>query len=38
MSVLARAIECFILAVGFGLLPATLGFALGWHMRGGRHE
>ena len=38
MSVLARAIECFILAAVFGLLPFLLGFALGWYMRGGRHE
>ena len=33
MSVLIRAIECFALAVVFGLLPATLGFILGWIMR-----
>lgn len=38
MTVLARAIECFILAVVFGLLPFVLGFVLGWRMRGGRHE
>ena len=38
MTVLARAIECFILAVMAGLLPFLLGFALGWHMRGGLHE
>ena len=33
MTVFARAIECFILAAVFGLLPATLGFILGWIMR-----
>ena len=38
MSVLVRAIECFILAVMAGLLPFGLGFWLGWHMRGERHE
>ena len=38
MTVLARAIECFILAILFGLLPFILGFILGWHMRRGRHE
>ena len=38
MTVLARAIECFVLAVAFGLLPFILGFILGWHMRGERHE
>ena len=38
MSVLARAIECFILAVVFGLLPFAIGFMLGWVMRGERHE
>jgi hypothetical protein len=34
MSVLTKAIECFVLAVVFGLLPAAIGFALGWIMRG----
>lgn len=34
MSVLIRAIECFVAAVVFGLLPIGLGFALGWIMRG----
>lgn len=29
MSVLIKAIECFILAVVFGLLPVGIGFALG---------
>lgn len=38
MNVLARAIECFILAVGFGLLPFAIGFWLGWIMRGEKHE
>lgn len=33
MSVLIRAIECFALAAVFGLLPATLGFILGWIMK-----
>lgn len=38
MTVLARAIECFILAAVFGLLPFVLGVALGWIVRGERHE
>lgn len=38
MSVLFHALEDFVLAVVFGLLPFLLGFVLGWHMRGGRHE
>ena len=29
MSALIRAIECFVLAVVFGLLPVGIGFALG---------
>lgn len=29
MSVFIRAIECFVLAVVFGLLPVGIGFALG---------
>ena len=29
MSVLIRAIECFVLAVVFGLLPVGIGFVLG---------
>lgn len=29
MSVLTKAIECFILAVVFGLLPVGIGFVLG---------
>lgn len=29
MSVLIRAIECFVLAVVFGLLPVGIGFMLG---------
>ncbi len=29
MSVLTKAIECFILAVVFGLLPVGIGFMLG---------
>lgn len=29
MSVLIRAIECFVLAVVFGLLPFGIGFVLG---------
>lgn len=29
MSVLIKAIECFILAVVFGLLPVGIGFMLG---------
>lgn len=29
MSVLIKAIECFVLAVVFGLLPVGIGFALG---------
>lgn len=33
MSVLIRAIECFIQAVFFGLLPFVLGYALGRIMR-----
>lgn len=33
MSVLVHALEDFVLAVVFGLLPATLGFILGWIMR-----
>lgn len=33
MSVLIRAIECFVLAVVFGLLPVGIGFALGWNMK-----
>lgn len=40
MSVLLKALECFILAVVFGLLPFALGYWLGWIMRGehdGRH-
>ena len=38
MSVLIRAIECFVLAVVFGLLPIGIGFALGWIMRGKKDE
>lgn len=34
MSVLIRALECFVLAVVFGLLPVGIGFVLGWIMRG----
>ena len=34
MNVLARAIECFVLAVFCGLLPVAVGFALGWIARG----
>lgn len=34
MSVLIRAIECFVAAVVFGLLPVAIGFVLGWIMRG----
>lgn len=34
MSVLIRAAECFVLAVFYGLLPACIGFALGWICRG----
>lgn len=34
MSVLIRAVECFVAAVVFGLLPVAIGFALGWIMRG----
>lgn len=34
MSVLIRAIGCFVSAVVFGILPAAIGFALGWIMRG----
>ena len=34
MSVLIRAIECFVAAVFWGLAPIALGFALGWIMRG----
>lgn len=34
MSVLARAVECFILALVYGLLPVGIGFTLGWIMRG----
>ena len=33
MSVLISAVGCFVLAVFFGLLPAILGFILGWIMR-----
>ena len=29
MSVLIKAIECFVLAVVFGLLPVGIGFVLG---------
>ena len=29
MSVLTKAIECFVLAVVFGLLPVGIGFMLG---------
>ena len=29
MSVLTKAIECFVLAVVFGLLPVGIGFILG---------
>jgi hypothetical protein len=29
MSVLIRAIECFVMAIFYGLLPIGLGFALG---------
>ena len=38
MTVLARAIECFILAVAFGLFPFGIGFTIGWITRGERHE
>lgn len=38
MNVLVRAIECFILAVVFGLLPFVIGFMLGWVVRGERHD
>ena len=38
MSVLIRAIECFVLAVVFGLLPMGIGFVLGWIMRGKKNE
>ena len=33
MNVLIKAIECFILAVCFGIAPVALGFILGWIMR-----
>lgn len=38
MSVLARAIECFVLALFYGLLPVGIGFALGWIMRGEKND
>lgn len=38
MNVLVRAIECFILAVVFGLLPFAIGFMLGWVVRGESHD
>ena len=38
MTVLARAIECFVLAVFAGLLPFAIGFMLGWVVRGERHD
>ena len=34
MSVLYRAIECFILVLVYQLLPVVIGFLLGWVMRG----
>ena len=34
IDVIIRSMECFVLAVTFGLLPLILGFALGWIMRG----
>ena len=33
MSVLIRAIECFVLAVFWGILPIALGFIMGWICR-----
>lgn len=38
MSIFIRAIECFLGAVVFGLLPAAIGFVLGWIMRGEKDE
>ena len=34
MSVLIGAIECFVSAIFFGILPIAIGFVLGWIMRG----
>ena len=38
MSVLFRAIECFVMAVVFGVLPTGIGFALGWIARGEKKD
>lgn len=33
MSVVIRAIECFVMAIFYGLLPIAIGFALGYITR-----
>ena len=38
IKIVSKAIECFVLAAAFGLLPAGLGFVLGWIMRGESHD
>lgn len=38
MNVIIHAIECFVAAVIFGLLPVAIGFALGWIMRGEKDD
>ena len=38
IDIVVRAIECFVGAVFIALAPIAIGFALGWIMRGERHE